>query len=117
MDELFRLTVVRAANSTDALTVSLSLTQRLEIDLTEAEAWSGRVAIAEQYLNGAFGPSFPPLIRLTDLELYSQLQLFLDTLHANPQTTGGDALQQLSGNLLDPPNLSKIGPTYEHLSD
>jgi hypothetical protein len=117
MDELFRLTVVRAADSTDALTVSLSLNQRLEIDLTEAESWSGRVATAEQYLNGAFGPSFPPLIRLADLELYSQLQVFLDALHANPQTTGGDALRQLSGSLLDPPNLSKIEPTYEHLSN
>lgn len=117
MDELFRLTVVRAADSPDALTISLSLTQRLEIDLTEAESWSARAAIAEQYLNGAFGPSFPPLIRLTDLELYSQLQVFLGALQANPQTTGRDALRQLSGNLLDPPNLSKIGPTYEHLSN
>src|SRR5258708_4256688 len=117
MDELFRLTVVRAADSTNALTVSLSLTQRLEVDLTGAESWSGRVAVAEQYLNGAFGPSFPPLIRLADLELYSQLQVFLDALHANPQTTGGDALRQLSGSLLDPPNLSKIEPSYEHLSN
>ena len=117
MDELFRLTVVRAATSTDAITVSLSLTQRLEIDLTKAESWSGRVAIAEQYLNSAFDPSFPPLIRLTALELYSQLQAFLDTLHANPHTTGGDALRQLSDILLEPPNLSKIDPTYEHLSN
>lgn len=116
MDELFRLTVVRAADSTDALTVPLILNQRLEIDLMEARSWTDRVAIAEQYLNGAFGSSFPPLIRLTDLDLYLELQAFQDSLHAQPQTTGGDALRKLAGSLLDPLNLSKLDPTYEHLS-
>src|SRR5258708_32967807 len=110
MDELFRLTVVRAADSTDALTVPLRLNQNLEGDWMQAKSWDIRVTKAEEYLNGASGYDLPPLIQLTALELYSQLQTFLHTLQANLQMTGGDALQKLTDNLLNPPNLSKIGP-------
>jgi len=114
MDELFRLTVVRAADSTDALTVSLHLSKQLEIELSGGQSWRGRVEIAEQYLDGNLEPNVPPLMRLTELDLYTQLQAFLGALQANPQTTGRDALQKLASGLIDAPELDT---THIRLSD
>lgn len=97
MDELVRMSVIRAVDRPDAMTVALQPDPDLRGELTGELEWSAKVGTAQAYLESGNG-----IKSIVDTPMYAQLSSLGDALAANPDAYG-DALRALVDNNVPPP--------------